>query len=146
MLIGVATLTHDQPDQPAVVSPKMDEEVDPDEPLVIQWKTVKDPDPPTSVIEAYQVIVEKNEIEERLRVFTADMLSTDTTLTVAPGFLEPGKAYKVEVLAIETSGNQTITEVEFAQQLESNICRCQLPKKRGSSTCFAPGLPFSSTT
>ena len=39
-----------------------------------------------------------------------------TSLTVAPEFLESGKPYKVEVLAIEVGGNQTITEVSFVTQ------------------------------
>ena len=41
------------------------------------------------------------------------MTPDDTTLTVAPGFLEPGKAYKVEIIVVETSNNKSITEVEF---------------------------------
>ncbi len=34
-------------------------------------------------------------------------------MTVPPEFMDPGTEYKYEVLAIEASGNQTITEREF---------------------------------
>ena len=112
-LVSIATLTHDLPDGPVILWPEEDAEVDPDEPFVIEWGTVADPDAPDSVIEAYQVIVEKDVDDERLRVLSVHMLATDTSFTVAPGFFEPGKEYKVEVLAIETSGNQTISEVAF---------------------------------
>jgi hypothetical protein len=115
-LFGEATLTHDMPAEPEIVSPTEDAEVDPDADLTIEWVTVPDPDPPDSVIEAYQIVAEKDEDEERLRVFSVDMLSTDTSVTVPSEFFEPGKDYKVEVLAVETSGNQTISEVPFATE------------------------------
>lgn len=112
-LTGVATLTHDLPDQPVIVSPEEDEEVDPNDPLVVEWNTVPDPNAPDSVIVAYQVVVEKDEEEERLRVFSVDMLSTDTSVTVPAEFFEPGKNYKVELIAIESGENKTIAEVPF---------------------------------
>jgi hypothetical protein len=112
--MGLAELTKDLPDQPDITAPEEDDEVDPDAPLVIEWEPVPDPDPPSSVIESYHVVVEKDEDDERLRVWTVDMLATDTTVTLPVGFLEPGKDYKVEILAIETSNNKTITEVEFS--------------------------------
>ncbi|MCZ6834260.1 MAG: fibronectin type III domain-containing protein, partial [Planctomycetota bacterium] len=112
-LVGVATLTHDMPDQPEITSPEEEEEVDAEDEFVIEWETVADPNWPDSIIEAYQIIVEKDEEEERLRVWTVDMLPTDTSVTLPAGFLEPGKAYKVEVIAVETSTNKTISEVEF---------------------------------
>ncbi|MGH3476901.1 MAG: fibronectin type III domain-containing protein [Nocardioidaceae bacterium] len=61
-------------------------------------------------IVSYQVIVER---ENPLRVFSVDLPATTTSVTIPAEFLEPGTQYKVEVLAIEASGNQTITEVEF---------------------------------
>jgi hypothetical protein len=74
---------------------------------------VPDPQAPDNVIVSYQVVVEKDESDERLRVATFDMLPTDTQLTLAPGFLEPGKDYKVEIIAEESSGNKTISELGF---------------------------------
>jgi hypothetical protein len=39
--------------------------------------------------------------------------SNVTAVTVPSGFLEPGTSYKWEVLAIEESGNQTLSSGEF---------------------------------
>lgn len=112
-LVGEATLTHDIPAAPAIVAPEEHEVVDAVEPIMVEWEPAPNPDPPGSVIVAYQVIVEKDDEGERLRVFTVDVSSEATRVTVPPEFFQPGKAYKVEVLAIETSGNKTITELSF---------------------------------
>lgn len=72
------------------------------------------------MIEAYQVIVEKDVEDEPLRVFTFDMTSADSSVTLSSEVLEPGKEYKVEVLAIESSGNKTITEVGFETEEEGD--------------------------
>lgn len=119
-LIGTAELTKNMPDPVEITSPAPDEggdepeiEVDADEPLVIEWTSSPDPDAPDSVIEAYQVVVEKDKDDERLRVYSIDMGPDDTTVTLAPGFLEPGKDYKVEIIVIESSNNKSITELEF---------------------------------
>ena len=56
------------------------------------------------------MIVER---EDPLRVFSADLPASQTSVTIPPEFLEPGVKHKIEVLAIEQSGNQTITEVPF---------------------------------
>jgi hypothetical protein len=109
--MGTATLTHNLPAAPRITAPVEDREIDSAQPLVVRWELV--PNPPGSAIEAYQVIVEKDEEEERLRVFSIDMPKTATSVTVPAEFFEPGKEYKVEVLAIETSGNKTISEVSF---------------------------------
>ncbi|MEE8367252.1 MAG: hypothetical protein V3S30_02955, partial [Thermoanaerobaculia bacterium] len=64
-----------------------------------------------SEIVGYEVIVICEEPEER--EFTADVGPTAFSITVPPEFLEGGEECKWEVLAIETSGNQTIAEAEF---------------------------------
>ncbi len=108
-LVGDATLTHALPAAPVLVLPVEDaDDVDPAN-AVIVWMPVADP--PGSEIISYEVIVEKD--EGALRVFKADMGPGATTVTVPPEFLEPGTAYKFEVLAKEASGNQTISEREF---------------------------------
>jgi hypothetical protein len=56
------------------------------------------------------VIVER---EDEARTFQVDLPATATSVTIPPEFLEANTGYKVEVLAIEASGNQTITEVSF---------------------------------
>jgi hypothetical protein len=101
-LEGTATLTHDIPDGPVVVSPE-EGSVDPDN-TVIKWNPVVSP--PGIEIIGYQVAVER---EDPFRALTADVAPTSTSFTVPAEFLEPGTEYKFEVLAIEASGNQTIT-------------------------------------
>lgn len=107
-IVGMATFTHDIPGGPVVFGPAGDG-VDPDD-TVISWappaaSLAGDPE-----IVAYQVIVER---EDPLRVFSVDLPADARSLTVSPEFMEPGTEYAFEVLAIEASGNQTITEVEF---------------------------------
>ena len=105
---GTAKLTHDLPGAPVLVSPGDGDEVEKTD-LVIEWQPVADP--PGSRIVGYHVVVERD--DDTLRVFTADMNRDITRVTVPPEFLQRGKPYKFEVLAIEASGNQTISEREF---------------------------------
>ena len=49
-----------------------------------------------------------------LRVFSADVPADVTSISIAPEFLLPDVDYKFEVLAIEESGNQTLSEREFS--------------------------------
>ena len=105
---GRARLTHDIPDAPVLLSPEDGEEVDPDD-TVIEWERV--PNPPGSKIVGYQVIVERE--EPTLLVFSVDVDSSVTKVTVPSEFMLPETEYKFEVLAIERSGNQTIAEREF---------------------------------
>lgn len=107
-LVGRATLTHDIPDGPQIVAPSEGETVQRDD-LVIEWEPVATP--PGIDVVSYQVIVTT---ENPLRVFSADLPATARTMPVPSEFLEPKTRYKVEVLAIEASGNQTLTEVAFS--------------------------------
>ena len=107
-LRGSARLTHALPDAPVILSPEEEEEVDPDE-VVVEWETV--PDPPGSRISGYIVVVEKD--EGFLEVFQVNLSRSATSVSVPAEFMRPGVAYKAEVLAVERSGNKTITEVEF---------------------------------
>ncbi len=109
VLKGKARLTHALPDGPELVLPEEDDdEVDPDN-TVIEWELVDDPQ--GSMIVGYMVIVERE--TGGLRVFSADVGPETTSVTVPPEFMASGTAYKFEVLAIEASGNQTISEREF---------------------------------
>ena len=116
VMLSTATLTHDMPAAPSIISPTKDEQVDPEEPLVVEWAAVADPNPPGSVIIRYHVVVEKDEDAELSRVFAVDMAPGDTSMTVPAEFFEPDRDYKVELIAEETSGNKTITEVEFSTE------------------------------
>ncbi len=106
-LKGKARLTHDIPGAPLQVFP-VEEDVDPEDAEFV-WELVADP--PGSEIVLYEVIVECEEPE--LRVFSAQVGPTVDSVTVPPEFLEGGEECKWEVLAIEESGNKTISEAEF---------------------------------
>jgi len=108
ILTGKATLTHSIPDGPELVSPEEDAVVDADN-TVIEWLPVANP--PGSKIVGYQVIVARE--KPTLRVFSADVSSKTTRITVPAEFMERNVEYKFEVLAIEASGNQTISERTF---------------------------------
>jgi hypothetical protein len=100
-------LTHDIPAGPEIVSPEEDSIVSPGD-VVVRWEQVTEP--AGIEIVAYQVIVER---EDPLRVLDVKLPATATDLRVPAEFMEPGVEYKVEVLAIDKNGNQTITEVPF---------------------------------
>ena len=106
-LAGVATLTHAIPDGPVLVSPEEGAVEDPAA-TVVAWEPVADP--PGSSIFEYQVIVERADL---LRVFSVHVPATVTSVTVPAEFLERGRPYKFEVLAIEAGGNQTLSESFF---------------------------------
>lgn len=114
--IGTADLTHVVPAGPELVTPVPAEEECATDVLfdmaVIEWYpvTTQITGDPGIVIEAYQVIVENEDTELE---FIAEVPADVTMVTVPPEFLEPGTEYAFEVLAIEESGNQTITESCF---------------------------------
>lgn len=108
LLRSEVPLTHDFPRGPIIVQPRGGKG-EPGQPLVVRWLPV--PSPPTVTVVGYQVLV----VEEgtTTRTLSADLPSTTRQLTVPPEFLQRGADYKVEVLAIESSGNQTLTEESF---------------------------------
>jgi Fibronectin type III domain len=69
------------------------------------------PEPSGINIVGYRAIVER---EDPLRVFSVDLPASVTSVTVPQEYLQPGTKYKLEVQAIEASGNQTLTEVDFS--------------------------------
>jgi hypothetical protein len=110
---GSARLTHCLPAGPKLVSPV--ETSAPQEPrdTVVHWRPV--PAPAGSRIIGYQVLVERETELHALPVVTLDvtMPPTATRLRVPPGFLRPNTEYSWEVLAIERSGNQTLSSSTF---------------------------------
>jgi hypothetical protein len=115
-LTGTAVLTHVIPAGPEILSPVSPDDnpplVDPND-LTIEWAPVTETIDGSKRITmaGYQVIVEQ---VDPLRVFSVDLPASATSVMVPPGFLvQPGALHKFEVLAIEKSGNQTITEGEF---------------------------------
>ena len=105
-LVGTATLSHDIPAGPVVVSPEDGAVVT--GAVVIEWEPV--PEPVGIDIVAYQVIVEG---AGPSRAFQVNLPSTSTSVTVPAEVIKAQTKYGVEVLAIEASGNQTITQTTF---------------------------------
>ncbi len=105
-MTGKFTLSHRVPDAPEILSP-VDDSVIPSAGLVVRWEPTTTPAGIT--IAGYQVLVVAS---DPLRVFSADLLGTATSLPIPAEFLQPGD-YKAEVLAIEANGNQTLSEVAF---------------------------------
>lgn len=105
---GEATLSHAIPNGPEVWTDGVSGST-----LVIEWDVVDSapagfPDEPIEIV-GYQVIVES---------FQVTLPSWATSCTVPPEYvdsLEEGEEYEFEVLAIDVSGNQSITEGTFTK-------------------------------
>jgi len=117
---GTALLTHNIPAGPVLVSPAAGAVV-PATNLVMSWQPVTQTITGRSVtIISYQLIVEKDEPVHLhaigKRGLSIYLPASVTSLTVPNEFLELGTPYKWEVLAIEESGNQTLSSSEFSTQ------------------------------
>jgi hypothetical protein len=115
-LFSRAPLAHNIPAGPSVVSPEEGAALDPNSPVVIDWDQVTSPFPGTTLpvmIGGYQAIVERVH-PQPLLVFSVFLPAAVTEVTVPPEFIEANAEYKFEILAIEQSGNQTITESAFS--------------------------------
>jgi hypothetical protein len=121
ILVGSATFTHDVPAPPTIVAPVLADDPRgtkrnpvPLEDLVISWADVTHTVAGGPVdITGYEVIVTK-EVEDDPNGFSRPTydahVSPDlNSLRVPVEFLEPDTVYELEVLALEVSGNQTIT-------------------------------------
>ncbi len=114
-LAGTAMLSHDIPSGPEILAPVSHTESPPVvNPLtmLIQWEPVTESiDGERVEIIAYEVIVEQ--VDPR-RIFDIVLPASVTSLVVPPEFfVQRNTEHKFEVLAIEESGNQTITEGSF---------------------------------
>ena len=106
-LVGEARLSHDIPEGPEITAPADGAVVDRNN-VVARWNAVAEAG--AIDIVGYRVIVTR---ENPLRVFNADLPASGRTMPVPAEFLQSGTEYKLEVQAIEASGNQTLTEVAF---------------------------------
>jgi hypothetical protein len=127
VLSGEATFTHDIPTAPVITSPTLagDAEGAPDAAMASAGDVIVTWEPVTTALDGsalepsgYEVIVTK-EVEDDPHGFSRPMLDVhlppDTvTFTVAEAFLERATVYELEVLALEPSGNQTITAGFFS--------------------------------
>jgi hypothetical protein len=111
-LTGKATLKHNIPAGPQIISPAEGATLTVP---VIDWDPVTDASPGTNLpvtIVGYQVIVERVK-PQPLLIFSVNLPATVTQVTVPAEFIQANADYVFEVLAIEQSGNQTITESSF---------------------------------
>ena len=107
-IVGADRLTHVIPAGPVITSPTKDEEVNANS-LTVSWEPVTQP--AGVEIVSYQVIV----VQEPVEVVTLNLGADVTSVDIPAEALTPGAPEtKVEVLAREKSGNQTITEVPFS--------------------------------
>ncbi len=114
-LQGFGTVTHDVPAGPVVTSPTEGAAI-PTTGLVVSWEPVTDSLLGGTVeITGYEVIVVDEEDSDphgnSVPEISIHVRPTVTSVAIPDGFLEPGTIYGVEVIAIEVSGNQTITEL-----------------------------------
>lgn len=114
---GTALLTHDIPAGPVLVAPAEGAVVPVGE-LSVEWQPVTETiDGDDVTIISYQLIIEKDEEPDQhmigKRGLSMYLGPTVNAIVVGAGFLEPGTAYAWEVLAIEDSGNQTLSSGTF---------------------------------
>lgn len=107
ILVGEAQFTNDFPDAPVITNPVREGVLDLSDP-VIRWELVSPPG--GSPIVHCEIIVSR---DDPALGFSVELPPTAMNVTIPSEFLGPGEAFKVEVLAKEASGNQTITEVSF---------------------------------
>ena len=127
-LTGAATLTHDVPSPPVISLPALAEDeanaadaLVSTTDLVIAWEDVTatvDGGPVS--ITGYEVIITKVEHDDpngfSRPIFDVHVPADRNSLSVSAEFLEVDTVYELEVLALEESGNQTITVGFFKTQ------------------------------
>jgi hypothetical protein len=124
-LEGEATLTHVLPALPEIIVPVMEGDNPPvldSNDIVIEWAPVTTRffgDGPVEIVE-YQVILDQDDpirevpwVDGKSRRALINLPESVTRLQVPPEFLLPNTAYNFEVMAIEASGNATISVGEF---------------------------------
>jgi hypothetical protein len=107
-IVGRTRLSHHTPNGPRIASPAAGATV-PEDDVVARWAAG---DQPAGVeITGYRVIVER---ERPLRVFQVELPASVTSIRIPAEYLDPDTEYKLELQAIDKSGNQTISELRFA--------------------------------
>jgi len=112
-LVGHATFSHDVPKEPRITAPRDGARVDPAS-LRVTWDDVTetvDGDP--ARITGYEVIVTKEQEDDprgfSRPVYDVHLPPDRNSLTVPAEFFDRRSEYELEVLALERSGNQTIS-------------------------------------
>jgi len=116
-LIGAATFTHAIPAAPTILLPEDNAVVDLTD-LTVMWKPVtRSLDGAPINTTGYEIIITKDVADDphgfSRPTFDVHVLPSLTALKVPSEFLEPNTPYELEVLALEKSGNQTITAIHF---------------------------------
>jgi len=119
-LTGFATFTHAIPAAPTIASPLEDAVVSINN-LVIEWNDVTQTvDGRPVTITGYEVIITKDVRDDpngfSRPTFDVHVPPDRNRLSVPVEFLEPHTVYELEVLALEKSGNQTISVLFFKTQ------------------------------
>ena len=120
VLTGQAKFTHQVPAPPEITSPNIADEPEqpgtpiPRQDLTVSWDPVRSTvDGEPVKITGYEVIVTKEVPDDphgfSRPTYDVHVLASVNTLSVPAEFLEPDTVYELEVLALEQSGNQTIS-------------------------------------
>lgn len=116
-----AIFTHDIPAEPEITSPPLVPDLDAGDPpivdgteLVVRWEPVTETiDGLPVTVTGYQVIITEEEAEDpngwARPIYDVHLDPDVTALTVPTEFIKADTLYELEVLAIELSGNQTIS-------------------------------------
>jgi hypothetical protein len=112
-LVGQAKFTHDVPAAPTVSEPMDGAEVDPNH-VTVKWEDVtRTVDGDRLTITGYEVIITKEQHDDphgfSKPIYDVHVPADRNSLSVPAEFFEPNTLYELEVLALETSGNQTIS-------------------------------------
>lgn len=117
--VGFAQFTHEIAVEPEITAPPIGEEpkvapVAAAAGLVVRWDPVTETIDGAAVeLTAYEVIVTKEDHDDpdgfSRPVYDVHLPPGLTALSVPAEFLEPDTVYELEVIAIEASGNQTIS-------------------------------------
>jgi hypothetical protein len=118
--VGTALFTHDIPAPPEIVSPEVVPEENAEHNTVspsglsVRWRPVRQTlDGRPVDITGYEVIVTRVNFNDPHGLsrpeYDVHVPPEVTELAVPEGFVQPGTLYELEVLALEESGNQTIT-------------------------------------
>jgi hypothetical protein len=120
-LTGTATFSHNVPVEPVITSPALaeDEETAAETlistaDLVITWEgATQTVDSSPLTISGYELILTKVDHDDphgfSQPVYDVHLPPDHNSLSVPAGFLEPDTVYALELLALEESGNQTIS-------------------------------------
>jgi hypothetical protein len=121
ILTGSATFTHDVPAAPVITAPALAEDPKgtrrnpvPLDGLVVDWDQVTETvDGRPVSITGYEVIVTNGQHDDphgfSRPIYDVHVPATVDRLPVPREFLQPNTVYELEVLALEVSGNQTIS-------------------------------------